>query len=198
MIHCNQIKRSNELTMIQSRGFTLIELLIVVAIIGILALIVIPNFMTAQIRAKVAASQAEIKTIVDAILQYRVDHNAIPPKKLSEGTTAMLSPTHVTLLSRLTTPINYLDISGMNSPFSPYHGYFYYNWEYFVQVEGHPRTFYWNSEKNPDPATWMVMTLGPNGKDLSYEKVGDQFVLWHDYNPTNGTTSTGIIQKHGR
>lgn len=59
-------------------AFTLIELLIVVAIIGILAAIAVPNFLNAQIRAKVAKVESDMKTLDTALEMYRIDNNAFP------------------------------------------------------------------------------------------------------------------------
>jgi len=56
-------------------GFTLIELLIVVAIIGILAAIAVPNFLNAQMRAKVARVVSDMKALATAEEMYRIDNN---------------------------------------------------------------------------------------------------------------------------
>jgi prepilin-type N-terminal cleavage/methylation domain-containing protein len=100
-------------------AFTLIELLIVVAIIAILAAIAVPNFLEAQVRAKVSRLKADIRTAATAVESYVVDANIYPPPDaVPVGTDFVLAgqsffpitedPPENYLSHRLTTPIAYI------------------------------------------------------------------------------------------
>jgi general secretion pathway protein G len=62
----------------RSKGFTLIELLIVVAIIGIIAAIAIPNLLNAIDRGKQKRTMADLRSIGTAVEAYAVDTNFYP------------------------------------------------------------------------------------------------------------------------
>ncbi|MDX2176202.1 MAG: type II secretion system protein GspG [Candidatus Sumerlaeia bacterium] len=81
----------------RSGAFTLIELLIVVAIIAILAAIAVPNFLEAQVRAKVSRVQSDLRSLATALEAYRVDFNRYPEgtdtlAKMPEQAVAFFGP----------------------------------------------------------------------------------------------------------
>lgn len=184
-----------EVTLVK-KGFTLIELLIVVAIIAILAAIAIPNFLAAQVRAKVSRAKGEMASLNTAMESYFVDNNTYPGCVVGYPgvEAAMYIP------NSISTPISYISSNAINDPFRsaaaqpPYTRYRYL----------HPRSLY-----NPDTqqsvidtyesiyGQWRISSSGPDrtAGPFSYIMVGGSAV-WNTmplYDPTNGTVSDGDI-----
>ena len=181
-------------------GFTLIELLIVVAIIGILAAIAVPNFLNAQTRAKVARVKADIRSLRTAMETYYVDHNVYPPDH---------SYYEPMTWRQLTTPVAYMnDI--LRNPYEaknvPYpHGWlavFGYSAELIVDAGGNVRR--WPADLSSMGVKCWLESAGPDQysdlQDIGWNNVS----LWHGietgtayldviYNPTNGTISSGDL-----
>jgi len=196
-------------------AFTLIELLIVVAIIGILAAIAIPNFLQAQIRAKVARGVSDLRTIDLALKEYQVDFNGFVPCNnfslaLNPGPPLPPWPT----LELLTTPIEYTKSVSFVDPFKPSGRYT----SGFTPAAVDPDDFIsmiykyalWNDTgmaQFDDAVMGRWFHLECAGPDRFFHNMSGIYynTLPSDspligrliYDPTNGTISTGSIWRVG-
>ena len=197
------------------RAFTLIELLIVVAIIAILAAIAVPNFLEAQVRARVSRVAADLRTLATAIESYRTDNNGYPVYAAITAPTPIEDPAASTgmdyfeYLSRrpglcLTTPIAYAT-SIPSDPFANrYAGtgpepvvfdYAYKNARFNAALfVGPPEPWLGPGgiQFIQDWGEWRLVSAGP---DLDRT---DDIKVNRIYDPTNGTVSDGDIVRTQR
>lgn len=178
-------------------GFTLIELLIVVAIIGILAAIAVPNFLNAQERALIARVQTDQRAIGQALDMYNLDNNAHPP--------FFNWPLFgIAGVPQLTTPVAYI-ATYPNDPFrnaqagsgvEETYGYVkmaYYNlviMEQTGQARGSTR---FGVEAYRMGNRWGLRSFGPN-RLADYDSSTNDFPA---YDATNGLKSIGDIYRWG-
>jgi len=198
-------------------GFTLIELLIVVAIIAILALIAVPNFLEAQTRSKVARIKGDLRTLATGLEAYHTDNNAYPPGVFNPA--QKLGPASIENYIPLTTPVSYLTKPPINEPFTPESGFLRCDGTWVPRPWGHDYYFYWRLDGpfvqffhlNPIRDAWLLRSVGPDrraeGKliDAVCDSAATGEFKSKDgcvginllYDPTNGTVSRGDLGRCG-
>jgi len=67
-----------------SGGFTLLEMLIAVVILGILAMVIVPQFSASSNDAKVSAMKADLEAMRSAVETYYLQHNPAYPGTVTE------------------------------------------------------------------------------------------------------------------
>lgn len=176
---------------IQNRtGFTLIELLMVVALIAILVMLALPNFLDSQTRARVSRAKGDFHAIAMALELYHVDHAKYPKGNHSSR---VLNPVperygYRPTLERLTTPIAYLD-GGESVFFDAFKaewryggaklddrdpidvppGSLYNKQLYWYAARNETGAAEWDQPNDPDPSWFYLESAGP---DLAHHNAG--------------------------
>ncbi len=180
----------------RKQGFTLIELLIVVAIIGILAAIAVPNFLNAQVRAKVARVKGDLKAVGSALEMYKLDNRVYPlgpgPDLLSWSTVLTTPVSYITNVNMLD-PFGGADKFSFGSAFDIQKGYKYFCFKYYPDNP----TSTWVGRAGLAQRSmegYLLYSFGPDHAQTALEWYavgeGNRGMIYHT---TNGLNSHGDI-----
>ncbi|MBI5153839.1 prepilin-type N-terminal cleavage/methylation domain-containing protein [Candidatus Poribacteria bacterium] len=180
-------------------AFTLIELLIVVAIIAILAAIAVPNFLEAQVRAKVSRAKADMRSLATALETYRIDRNDYPFRAKAPASPLLQGIGDSTRRRQdwtvVTTPVAYISTIPQ---------------DVFENTLAPPNNVldYWSpkileSFDPPRPPGWAIVSVGPDNLMGQFGNMGGlpppppeaAGTMQLDYDPTNGTISLGNVYR---
>ncbi len=195
--------------MVMRKAFTLIELLIVVAIIAILAAIAVPNFLEAQVRAKVSRVKNDLRTNALAVETYTVDHNNAPPRGTYNRTGNQITAINTFALWLdpiwVTTPIAYMTgSSSLMDPFQAHsfdgtrgksHENFVDGWYRYTATKQDNITEANMNTLRRRYGNWRMLGAGPDKWvfNLTFNRPANGAPAIMIYDPTNGTVSIGDV-----
>lgn len=178
-------------------AFTLIELLIVVAIIGILAAIAVPNFLNAQSRAMLARTYSDLKALFNGMEMYRIDHNSYVPDYDSGAVPGVsgVSQNEYLTYSKLTTPTSYM----ATIPLDPYfassatRGLHPKSSPYFQYAGPHSGVESPRAAWKPSGTIYTITSLGPDKADQQGWSYPHDQAYNIVFNASNGLISKGDL-----
>ncbi|MCA9440837.1 MAG: prepilin-type N-terminal cleavage/methylation domain-containing protein [Candidatus Omnitrophica bacterium] len=191
--------------MLKRRGFTLIELLIVIAIILILIAIALPNFLEAQLRARITKARGDMRTISIAFESYFIDFGNYPDDNDSDDYSE-------SGIYQLTTPIQYLTAIPID-PFVPENSSFSnqgdeYGWEITTTGGSALIAHLHPTERDSNVHAYVITSHGVDTDDDFSCGSGDWPFCgrslsacpgsgYRNYAPTNGSKSDGDLTLPG-
>lgn len=126
------------------KAFTIIEIMVVVIIIGILAVLVVPNFIGRVDDAKIAKAKTDIASIKTQLSLYRIDNGVYPAQ--GQGLDALVKK-----------PSSSPAVNNWKGPY----------------IENMPKDPWGNDYKYQNPGTRGVVDIysfGPNGETATPEE----------------------------